>query len=313
MTVGGNAGWLRSAEGRLRLGWRLTAFLALGVVVFMLLAVLLPSGMLTVSFGMLVGSVVAGVVLLGADGRPPAALGFHSGRTAPGELAKGVALGIALGLLVVGLTAAVGGVRWTGQSGDVGDWLWRGAGALAFLAVPAAAEEAFLRGYPLQALAEAWGPLTALVVTSVAFGLLHLGNPAIGWLAVANIALAGAFLGAVYLRTGSLWWATGAHLGWNWALGYLADTPVSGLELMDAPFYEGVWRGPAWLGGGAFGPEGGVAATVGVLAAAVWCWRTPRLAAGDEVLASRPLAWSAGVPGGPTKNESASDRDEKRG
>jgi hypothetical protein len=87
------------------------------------------------------------------------------------------------------------------------------------------------------------------------------------------------FLGAVYLRTGSLWWATGAHLGWNWALAYLVDLPLSGLELIDAPLLEPMLTGPAWLSGGGFGPEGSVLAAVTVGAAAAWTWRTRLLGA----------------------------------
>src|SRR5690606_17506343 len=96
---------------------------------------------------------------------------------------------------------------------------------------------------------------------------------------LANIAAAGIFLGALCLRTGGLWWPTGAHLGWNWAHAFLADLPVSGLDVVDAPLIEAHAAGPPWLSGGAFGPEGSVLATAAVLAAAAWSWRSRRLAA----------------------------------
>ena len=102
--------------------------------------------------------------------------------------------------------------------------------------------------------------------------------------------MGGAFLGVVYLKTLSLWWATGAHLGWNWTHGYLADVPVSGLELIDAPLYEGVVSGPLWLGGGAFGPEGSLLATAVLFVATLLCWRARSLRPGEAVLAARPLA-----------------------
>ena len=44
-----------------------------------------------------------------------------------------------------------------------------------------------LRGYPLQALTEAWGAAPALGVTAVMFGLLHIGNPGIGVLEGAQV------------------------------------------------------------------------------------------------------------------------------
>jgi len=274
-------------------------FVLVAAFIATLVGAVTPRGVVWGSLALLTGSIVAGWLWLAADGRGPDALGFHvSSETVP-EAAKGLAVGVGIGLVVIGVMAVLGGVRWTSQDGTAVAWLWGGAGALAFLTLPAAAEEALLRGYPLQALAEAWGPGRALVATSVVFGALHLGNPGATALGTVNVGAAGMLLGVVYLRTGSLWWATGVHLGWNWAHGYLADVPVSGLEVIDAPFYEGVARGPEWLGGGAFGPEGSVIATVVVLAAAAACWWGPWLKPGSAVLASRPLALVAqGSSGG---------------
>jgi membrane protease YdiL (CAAX protease family) len=220
----------------------------------------------------------------------PAALGFHGTPAAGAELGLGIGLGAAVALLAVAGLWITGGVGWRAEQGSLGAWLVGGLSALLFLAIPAAAEEALLRGYPLQALAEAWGVGRALLVTSTAFALAHLANPGVTPLAIVNIGLAGLWLGVVWVRTGSLWWATGAHLGWNWGSAYVADLPVSGLELFDAPFYEATMSGPDWVGGGAFGPEGSVLATMALGAAAWWCWKTDRLKANETVAAARPLA-----------------------
>jgi len=287
---------LRTDHGRLRLGWRLSLFLALTIVVTAFVGALLPEGVLSGSIAFLAGGVAAGAAMLALEGRPPAALGFHLDRGAVGESLAGLTLGTGIALTVVLLMAAAGGLRWSAQEGTLLGWLAGSAGALAFLAVPAAAEEALLRGYPLQALAEAWGPWWALGLTAVVFGWLHLRNPGVTVIGALNVGAAGVLLGVVYLRTASLWWATGAHLGWNWAHGYLADVPVSGLELLDAPLYEGVARGPAWLGGGGFGPEGSVVATVVMVAATVACWRARWLAPGPEAMSARPLALALATP-----------------
>jgi hypothetical protein len=69
---------------------------------------------------------------------------------------------------------------------------------------------------------------------------------------------------------------------------------VSGLELLDAPLYDGLVRGPDWLGGGAFGPEGSLVATFVVTAAAIVCWRAPWLRPSAVALAARPLALPPG-------------------
>lgn len=268
----------RTDEGRLRLGWRLLLFavLLLGLA---LAATAVAPGPRIVAGGVavLVGSLGAGWLLLKLDGYGLTSLGFHGGRDAAVGAVAGTALGAGVALPAVGIIAALGGVSWSSEPGSPGGWLAAGVGALALFALPAAAEEALLRGYPLQALAEAWGPRWALTVTSVGFGLMHVANPGVTILGVVGIVAAGVFLGGLYLRTGSLWWASGAHLGWNWALGFAADLPVSGLDVVDAPGLVARMEGPGWLSGGGFGPEGSVVGTALLLGAAGWTLRTGRL------------------------------------
>lgn len=287
---------LRTGGGRLRLPWRLGLWLLLLVLVVALLGIPLagteataPGALVGGGAVMLVGGLVAGWVLLRLDGRPPAALGFHLGREAGREGGLGILLGLAVALVVVAAQALLGGVRWAEEPGSLAAWLLAGGYSLALFTLPAAAEEAVFRGYPLQALAEAWGSGPALVVTSIGFALIHLGNPEVSPAGLASIAGAGLFLGALYLRTGSLWWATGAHLGWNWALGFWVDLPVSGLDLVDTPYWEGVSRGPAWASGGAFGPEGSLVAAAGFLAAGHLAWRSGFFGPGPAVRRARPL------------------------
>ena len=294
MWEGASARVFRTDAGRLRLGWRLLLFGLVTAMVTVAFGLALPPLVLAGSFALLAGSCVGGWLLLATDGRAPAALGFHTGPATGPECARGLGLGVWVALVAVGLTALFGGVVWAPEEGSVLGWATAGLGALAFLALPAAAEEALLRGYPLQALSEAWGVWPALLITSTAFALAHLGNPGVTPLAIVNIGVAGLWLGVVWVRTGSLWWATGAHLGWNWGSAYLADLPVSGLELFDAPFYEASMAGPDWIGGGAFGPEGSLLATLALGGATWWSWRTGRLAPSETVRAARPLfaAWN---------------------
>ncbi len=271
---------------------RLLLFVALLLAVTVALAPLAPPMLPWAALPSLVGALVAGWMMLRLDGRSPGTLGYAlSGRGAVALKGSvlGLVLGAGIGLFAVALIAAVGGVRWQPDSGGWASWLRVGAGSLWLLAIPAAAEEAMLRGYPLLALNQVWGPGRAIVITAVAFALLHLANPAVGWIGLANIAAAGLFLGALCIRTGGLWWPTGAHLGWNWTHAFVADLPVSGLDLVDAPLIEPAWSGPTWLSGGAFGPEGSVLATGAVLAAAIWTWRTPYLS--GRVRAAHTVGW----------------------
>lgn len=287
----------RDGRERLRVGWRLVAFGALLAVLVVVGVALLPApGIVAQSAVILGAALVAGWILLAwTEDRPPAALGFYLHRDAVGETIRGLALGAGVALAAVAAMALTGAVSWVPDEGTVVELLAEGGAALAFLALPAAAEEALFRGYPLQALAKAWGRGPALVVTSLGFGLLHLANPGLTAVALANLVVAGAFLGVVYLRTGSLWAASAAHLGWNWAHAFVVDLPVSGLELVDTPLWDGVVHGAEWHGGGAFGPEGSVLTTVVAAGATALLWWGPSPSPGEAARAARPLT---PLPGG---------------
>jgi membrane protease YdiL (CAAX protease family) len=181
-----------------------------------------------------------------------------------GRGGTGFALGIVVGALVagIGLTVAAlaGGAEWSRESGTVGDYLGTVTRTLLVLAPAALAEELLFRGVPLLVLAAAFGRGSAIVLVSVVFALVHLGNPNVTALGLGNIALAGVFLGLAFYAPGGIWTAWGAHLGWNGALAAL-DTPVSGVPFR-IPFIDYEPGAPAWLTGGAFGPEGGLASTV---------------------------------------------------
>jgi membrane protease YdiL (CAAX protease family) len=282
---------LRNKAGRIRLGWRILLFLVITMVATGVLLVTLPAGIVWESLSALLGAVIAGWAVLRLDGRGGGALGFHLARSVPRESLAGLGLGVGLAVAVIAVMVAGGAIRWSGEEGTIWGWIGTAAFAGGLLALPAAAEEALFRGYPFQAIAQAWGPVWALVVTSAFFGWAHWANPGATLLGAANTAAAGVFLGVVYLKTGSLWWASGVHLGWNWGLGFLADLPVSGLELIDAPLIQATVRGPDWLAGGAFGPEGSLIATLGFLGASAACWWGGWLRPEEAALARRPLVF----------------------
>lgn len=231
------------------------------------------------------------------DERRPGALGFPVHRPAWRESAAGAGLGAGMLLATVAALAVAGSMRWVADGGTAADYGAALAGQVAFLAVAAAAEEAVFRGYPFQVLVRAAGVVPALALTSAVFAAGHLPNDNVAPLGIANIFLAGVMLGVAYLRTRSLWFATAVHLGWNWAMSFVVDLPVSGRPF-DTPLYDAVDRGPAWLTGGAFGPEAGVAVTAVLLAATAWLWRTRALAPAPGTRALRPLVDDAALPEG---------------
>lgn len=204
------------------------------------------------------------------EGRPLAALGLPSG----GAALRGLGLGTTLGLVLIGGVVATlwiaGWVQWVPDA-EPGSPVLRGAGHGLLLAPAAFTEELLFRGYPFQVVARRFGGGTAIVATSGVFALLHAANPNADALSLLNIGIAGVVLGLAYLRTGSLWFATGLHLGWNWTMA-ASDLTVSGLEL-GMPGFEPRVSGPDILTGGAFGPEGGLLVTLAGLAGVAWLWR----------------------------------------
>lgn len=239
---------------------------------------------------MLLAGLAAGVVLLRTvDGRGAGALGLALSTRVPRELAAGMAAGGVPLLVVAALLAAAGLLRYAPQAGTLTGWAGSTLAALVGFTVAAAAEEVVYRGYAFQALVRGFGAWPTLVVTSALFALAHGGNPAVTGAALLNIFLAGLVLGLAYLRTLSLWLPTALHVGWNWSMASLLDLPVSGLTMVDTPLYEPSIAGPAWLSGREFGPEGGLAGTLGLALALLVLYRWPRLEPSPQQLATRPL------------------------
>ncbi len=262
---------LVNGAGEVRTLWRLLLFVLLLALALGLLASFTPlvrtlTGLSAAAAGAaesLIAALAAGWLLLALlDRRPLGALGFAWTRALPRELALGLAItGGALALCVAGL-ALLGDVVWTPDAGSAGAYVWELVRDLALWGVAGAAEEALFRGYAFQVLVQGIGAAPATVLLSAGFALAHRNNPNVDALALLNIFLAGVLLSVAYLRTRSLWFATAVHVGWNWMMGTVLALPVSGLVLVNTPLYDAQPRGPTWLTGGAFGPEGGVVASV---------------------------------------------------
>jgi hypothetical protein len=126
----------------------------------------------------------------------------------------------------------------------------------------------------------------------VLFGLVHLSNAGATAQSTALVTLAGFFLGAVLLRTRSLYAAWAAHWAWNWTMAGLLHVAVSGAGFA-TPDYRVVDAGPDWATGGVWGPEGGAVAGVGMLGGVIMMlgrrreW-VARFGAGTSRAAARP-------------------------
>jgi membrane protease YdiL (CAAX protease family) len=137
------------------------------------------------------------------------------------------------------------------------------------------------RADPAQPAATRWfkqvwlySGVIAAVVVAVAFGYAHHDNSGATPLALANIALAGFALNMIFWLQGDISGAWPLHWVWN-TLQVWLGLPVSGMVLAAPAFGFGASGAvPGLLTGGAFGPEGGVIATLTLGALSGWLlWR----------------------------------------
>lgn len=170
----------------------------------------------------------------------------------------GLGIGIGLGMATVAWVP----VALTG-SVEVAETIpWNGIAVwTVVLLANAIGEEIVFRGYLFQRIVEMIGPVAGALIVSGGFAAAHLGNPGVSVLAAVNVFLAGLLFTAGLYITGSLWTSMALHGIWNICLAVVFGVPMSGFA------YEGSLlrtesAGPAFVTGGAFGPEGGIVTTV---------------------------------------------------
>lgn len=173
-----------------------------------------------------------------------------SRRGAGRNLLLGTGIGAAFLLVSIALITVFGGYQFTVHGAA-------GAGALPGLVSVAIAgaltEELLFRGLLFQAIEQLRGPRTALAVSALLFGLVHLANPGASlWSSLAIAIEAGALMGAAFLWRRSIWLVTALHATWN-GLEQLFGIPVSGH--IDPSLLIATTHGPAVLTGGRFGLE----------------------------------------------------------
>ena len=289
---------------RLRSGWRFAVFMfamvlltaIVGGIAGAIVYYYLPLGF---SENSLLGFAFPGLTLLCfsilvgwlcgkyLEDLPFRALGCWFTRNWARDLLSGLILGAASISFAVLITMIFGGTsfqlnRESGQSAIV---LTLAVSLLIFV-IGAAAEEAFFRGYMLQTFSRAKLVLFGIVFTSLFFGYTHNANPSANYLSFFNTVLAGAWFGAAYLKTRTLWLVFGLHLSWNWFQGAVLGINVSGIsEITRSPLLQPTFSGSTFLTGGDYGIEGGIACTIALIFSTLLIWFLPILKPTEEMLA----------------------------
>lgn len=178
----------------------------------------------------------------------------------------GIVAAFAMFSACVGICMAAGALTFDGYVLD-GQYGLLGVFFAGFL-VQGMSEEVICRGFAMTSVGSKSGVLAGMLLNSLFFGVMHLGNSGVTFFSVANIVLFGIFMSVVVLKLNSIWAACAIHSIWNFVQGNFYGILVSGIDAGPSVFrFAGVQGGELW-NGGSFGMEGGLATTM-VLAVSI--------------------------------------------
>ncbi len=257
-------------HGDIRGGWRVAAFMCL--VLFFVTAAVYPlraagiESPVAERFLLLIAALAATWTLTRyVNMKPMRAVGLwiHDGTLR--ELGAGCLLGFLMMAGIYAVEVALGYV--SPSSAGLGPARALGVAGLSLLSFGAGAiaEELLFRGYAFQTLIQAVTFLPATILMAIVFGMAHLQNPHFTVLSLCNVVLSGILFSFAYMKTRSLWLPFGVHFAWNFSQTTLFGLPTSGVLDPGSALVCAAQSGPAWIGGGEFGPEGGVLATIALV------------------------------------------------
>lgn len=267
-----------SVDGRIRAGWRLLLQLALSVLF------IIPVQYLAAFAGgrniqILAGGVAITLAVWAAgtmlDKRPFRDFGFSHMALWWKECITGFLMALVVMSFIVLLQWFTGWIEFAGfgwnRPSDNG-FIPMLAGYVMTMAFVGFYEELWTRGYQMKNIVEGFysgnnrniAGLIAIVITSLTFGLLHIGNPNASGFSTMAIILAGVMLAIPFVITGRLGLSVGIHFGWNAIQGALYGLPVSGIRFRQSVL-QFEMTGPELWTGGRFGPEGGILGVAGIL------------------------------------------------
>ena len=152
------------------------------------------------------------------------------------KLAKNITLGLFLGFLQISTYVLVdlgrGVLGYQGMNlGNLN--LFFLAYFIAFF-IQSTSEEVLVRGLLTRALFDKFGKKIAIILPSIFFGLLHLGNEGVTILSTLNTILVGIFFAKLLFYTDNIMVTSGAHAGWNFSMAMIYGLNVSGFSGFDS-------------------------------------------------------------------------------
>ncbi|HVZ90204.1 MAG TPA: CPBP family intramembrane glutamic endopeptidase [Rhizomicrobium sp.] len=180
---------------------------------------------------------------------------------------------VAIGMILLG-GMQVKGLALTGGALAASGLAWLGANILIGLA-----EELWFRAYFLRALWRSIGFWPAAIVIALVFAAMHYffkeGENVWDVITLIGVSLVLCF---TVIRTGTLWFAVGFHIAYDFMQFFVIGTRNGGLTPVGRMF-DVTFNGPAWVNGGALGTEASFLMYPALIALWLYVWaRYPRAA-----------------------------------
>ena len=261
----------------LRAGWRFLIYVGLFVVPVYFRATALEHfvkpGTGLISDGLfeltgLVCAVGAAQVMSRIEKRPMSTYGLPARGAFKRLFWQGWLAGLIEVSVIVGLIAMFHGYSFGRLAERGGAVLLYGLSWAVVSVVVGLFEEFTFRGYTQLTLAEGIGYWSAAEVLSAIFALAHLHDPIEGWTGAFVLLTVGLFWCLTLRRTGSLWFAVGMHASFMFGDTFLFSVPnIRAGYPVEGHLSNAILPGPAWMTGGAMGPEASVFRflTIGIL------------------------------------------------
>lgn len=178
------------------------------------------------------------------------------------SLAKTTGIGLFLGFLQISIYVLLdvgrGALGYSGSSYGNFNLIFL-AYFIAFF-IQSTSEEVLVRGILTRVLCDRFGRNVAILLPSIFFGLLHLGNEGVTILSTLNTILVGIFFGKLLFYKENIMLTSGVHAGWNFSMAMIYGLNVSGFsgfdsllnfKILNYSLYDEI-----------YGPEGSIVVTV---------------------------------------------------
>lgn len=177
---------------------------------------------------------------------------------------KGIVVGAAAFSIAYGVCILTGSVTFQGKSESFSVLYL--AGFFLGYVIQGMAEEVLCRGFFLVSLTKRYGVKMSVLISSLLFMIFHGMNPGMTFFSNLNLFLFGCFMALLFIRCENIWIVGALHSVWNFVQGNIFGMQVSGLDRQPSLFQTELTENMTLFHGGAFGMEGGLAATLVLLA-----------------------------------------------